>query len=331
MVTSKISLLRLRAVTLLLLLALAETVVPLSSTGLAAAEPPRESKPADEITTLLKAQLTLAQKGYASAVELLTRTEKVGERLVWSGKPEDVYRWSVSWLQAQRELSPNKEEQVAALEAHLKRMTELHKRIEQLTSDVLPRQAVLEVERYRLEAQLWLAKAKPERPTFRLIQPQVRNISRTVGQPGFVEAYERTSIVPKVTGYIEKWNVDIGDRVKKGDVLATLFVPELREDWETKKAQVKRAQERVELAKQTVKVRQADVKAAQAHLAEARAPLKSGAPRGLRPRRPLRRRRRNCSPNRPPWSRARSPSRSPAPTWRWPGAMPGGWRPGSAT
>ena len=49
-----------------------------------------------------------------------------------------------------------------------------------------------------------------------------------VGQPSFVESYERTSIYPKVTGFIEKWNVDIGDKVKKGQVLATLFVPELR-------------------------------------------------------------------------------------------------------
>ena len=72
-----------------------------------------------------------------------------------------------------------------------------------------------------------------------LIQPEVRNIVRVVGQPSFIEAYERTSIYPKLTGYIEKWNVDIGDKVKKGDVLATLFVPELVEDFGTKKATVK--------------------------------------------------------------------------------------------
>ena len=38
-----------------------------------------------------------------------------------------------------------------------------------------------------------------------------------------------------MTGYIEKWNVDIGDKVKKGDTLATLFVPELVEDYETRR------------------------------------------------------------------------------------------------
>ena len=52
-------------------------------------------------------------------------------------------------------------------------------------------------------------------PTMRLIQPRVRNIVRVVGQPSFIESYERTSIYPKPTAYIGKWVVDIGDKVKK--------------------------------------------------------------------------------------------------------------------
>jgi multidrug efflux pump subunit AcrA (membrane-fusion protein) len=110
-------------------------------------------------------------------------------------------------------------------------------------------------------------------PTVRVIQPQVRNIVRVVGQPSFIESYERTSIYPKVTGYIEKWNVDIGDRVKKGDVLSTLFVPELVEDFGTKKATVKLDEERVELALKLVEVADADVQAAKARLDEAKAIL----------------------------------------------------------
>jgi hypothetical protein len=45
-----------------------------------------------------------------------------------------------------------------------------------------------------------------EPPTVEVIQPPQRTIKRIVGQPSFVESYERTSIYPKVTGYIEKWN-----------------------------------------------------------------------------------------------------------------------------
>src|SRR5579871_973158 len=114
------------------------------------------------------------------------------------------------------------------------------------------------------------AKSVLEPPTLQWIYPQLKKISRIVGQPSFVQSYERTSIYPKVTAFIEKWNVDIGDKVKKGDVLADLFVPELREDWETKKATVKYDQERVDLALKMVEVAKADVKAAEAHVVEAR-------------------------------------------------------------
>ena len=81
-------------------------------------------------------------------------------------------------------------------------------------------------------------------PIVQVITPPVRTIVRVVGQPGFVETYEQTAIYPKMTAYIEKWIVDIGDKVKKNDVLATLFVPELVEDFKTKKADVEVAQGR---------------------------------------------------------------------------------------
>ncbi len=110
-------------------------------------------------------------------------------------------------------------------------------------------------------------------PTLRLIQPRARNIVRVVGQPSFIESYERTSIYPKPTAYIQKWIVDIGDKVKKSDVLATLFAPELVEQLGTKKAAVVLDRRRIALAKEAVEVAKADVEAAEARLAEAEAIL----------------------------------------------------------
>jgi HlyD family secretion protein len=110
-------------------------------------------------------------------------------------------------------------------------------------------------------------------PTVQVINPPVRTIVRVVGQPSFIEAFERSSVFPKLTGYIEKWNVDIGDKVKKGDTLATLFVPELVEDFGTKKATVELDAQRIELAKKVVEVADADVKSAKAGLDEAKAIL----------------------------------------------------------
>jgi len=110
-------------------------------------------------------------------------------------------------------------------------------------------------------------------PTVRLIQPQVRKIVRVVGQPSFIESYERTSIYNKPTAYILKWIVDIGDKVKKVDVLATLFAPERVEELATKKAAVVLDQERIALAKEEVEVARAEVQAAEARLQESEAVL----------------------------------------------------------
>ena len=99
----------------------------------------------------------------------------------------------------------------------------------------------------RRDAPAWTAGSlRPRRPGGRLLltrrrrpsrstssrtcawsRPEQRTIARTVGQPGFINAYEQTSIYPKVAGYVQEWNVDIGDRIKKDQEIATLSVPEL--------------------------------------------------------------------------------------------------------
>ncbi len=118
-----------------------------------------------------------------------------------------------------------------------------------------------------------VAPSVSEPPVLQLIHPQVRKLTQMVGQPSFVQSYERTSIYPKMTAYIDKWNVDIGDKVQKGDVLAELFVPELNEYFGTKKATVMEMQERVRLAQKDVEVADATVQAAKARLDEAKAIL----------------------------------------------------------
>lgn len=110
-------------------------------------EPAKGATTADEMTVILKARVALAEKAYREA---------------FAEKPEDVYRWSVRWLQAQRDVSPKHEDHVAALEAHLKRMTELQKQVKMLSKS---RTKENDAEWYRLEAQLWLAKAKVKQVT----------------------------------------------------------------------------------------------------------------------------------------------------------------------
>jgi HlyD family secretion protein len=115
--------------------------------------------------------------------------------------------------------------------------------------------------------------AKP--PTVRLVQPELQTIIRNVGQPGFVEAYERSSVYPKLNAYILKWIVDIGDKVKRNQPLAYLFVPELVAEYGAKKATVLLDRERVDLALKVVLVTEAEVEVAQANLEAAQAELSS--------------------------------------------------------
>ena len=44
---------------------------------------------------------------------------------------------------------------------------------------------------------------------------------------GQFQPYQVVDVHPKVTGFMVKINVDIGDRVRKGQTLAVLEVPEL--------------------------------------------------------------------------------------------------------
>jgi HlyD family secretion protein len=124
---------------------------------------------------------------------------------------------------------------------------------------------------HRKEETHYASVARPQ--NVHLAQPRVRDIIRTIGQPAFTQSYERSSVYPKMNAYILKWLVDIGDKVKKGDSLATLFVPELVADHGTKGATVVLDRERVELALKVVEVAKAEVLAAEARLEEAQAEL----------------------------------------------------------
>ena len=75
-------------------------------------------------------------------------------------------------------------------------------------------------------------------PAVHSAKPDRRTITRQVGQPAFVDAFERTSMYPRVSGYILKWNVNIGDPIKKDQVLAELFVPDLEAEYQQKQAEV---------------------------------------------------------------------------------------------
>ncbi|HME38101.1 MAG TPA: efflux RND transporter periplasmic adaptor subunit [Steroidobacteraceae bacterium] len=71
----------------------------------------------------------------------------------------------------------------------------------------------------------------------------------TLGQdlvlPGETAAWYETTIYARVNGYVAKWLVDIGDHVKKGQLLATIETPELDAELQAARAQLKASEAQV--------------------------------------------------------------------------------------
>jgi RND family efflux transporter MFP subunit len=64
-------------------------------------------------------------------------------------------------------------------------------------------------------------------PSLRVATVEANPATVSVTLPGTTAAFAAANIFARATGYIAKRNVDIGDRVKAGDLLAALAVPEL--------------------------------------------------------------------------------------------------------
>src|SRR5262249_57272327 len=64
-------------------------------------------------------------------------------------------------------------------------------------------------------------------PTIMVIRPQREAAVRSITLPGDLVGFYEASLYAKVTGYLRHINVDKGDWVKKGQILAELEVPEL--------------------------------------------------------------------------------------------------------
>lgn len=67
--------------------------------------------------------------------------------------------------------------------------------------------------------------------------------------PGTLEAWERAQLFAKVTGYVQELRVDIGDEVKKDQVLAKLSIPEMAPELRRASAEVPAAQSQIDKAK----------------------------------------------------------------------------------
>src|SRR5262249_51703585 len=101
--------------------------------------------------------------------------------------------------------------------------------------------------------------------------PKRQSLTVTVEQPGRVEAFEQTPVYAKIAGYVRDVRVEVGGRVKKGDLLAELDVPEMVEDLRHKQGQVTQAKLEISQAESAVRVAGASVTTAESLAHEAQA------------------------------------------------------------
>ena len=105
--------------------------------------------------------------------------------------------------------------------------------------------------------------------TVAVAREALKRVSEAI--PAELLPYEKTDIFAKVSGYLQEIRVDYGDRAKKGDVLAVLWVPELQKEFEQRKAVVARAGAAIQQAREAVKAAEARVRSGEAAIAEAEA------------------------------------------------------------
>jgi len=90
-----------------------------------------------------------------------------------------------------------------------------------------------------------------EAPQVEVMQVDLAPPTQVLTLPGETQGWYSSTIYARVSGYVATWIVDIGDRVKKDEVLATIDTPELD-------AQLEAAQAQLTASEAEVKVKEAD-------------------------------------------------------------------------
>ena len=109
----------------------------------------------------------------------------------------------------------------------------------------------------------------------KVVRPTRADLIRSTTLPAQMEGYEKTEIQARVAGFLRCVNVDIGDRVKKKDVLAELRIPEMDQEVLQKESLLDQAKSMLGQAKAAAQAAEAMVEASRALIDEAEADVAS--------------------------------------------------------
>jgi len=88
-------------------------------------------------------------------------------------------------------------------------------------------------------------------PTVTVVQPLSGDVSQEIVLPGNTQAFSDTPIYARTNGYLKRWYVDIGAHVAQGQLLAEIETPEVDQQLEQARADLKNAQANEHLAQIT--------------------------------------------------------------------------------
>ncbi len=75
-----------------------------------------------------------------------------------------------------------------------------------------------------------------------IVKPTVASSDRALELPGSVTPLEETVIFPRASGYVRRWEVDLGAKVAEGDLLAEIDTPEVDQQLVQARARLAQAQ-----------------------------------------------------------------------------------------
>jgi RND family efflux transporter MFP subunit len=113
---------------------------------------------------------------------------------------------------------------------------------------------------------------EPADRSVRVIRPAALQ-DATLTLPANIEGFQAPSLCARVNGYVRQWHADIGDRVKRGQVLAEIDTPELDQEIEEARAKLTQGQADIETAKAELREAECILKQAVADVARAKANL----------------------------------------------------------
>ena len=99
-------------------------------------------------------------------------------------------------------------------------------------------------------------------------RPERGTIVRSIEMAASLEPYQEAVLYAKVSGYLQSIRVDRGDRVRQGDLLARLEIPEMDDEIRHVEAQLSQAEADVQRARAEIRLQEVTAKRLEAILAE---------------------------------------------------------------